>query len=193
MSKGVRSYLKEHTLDFPGVEVRDQYLRSYPQGDMAAQLLGHLGEISAEQLKDAALQGLRRPATWSARTASSTPTTSGCAAATGSPASRSTPSAGPSRPSPVGGRMPEPGDTLVTTLDAKVQAAAEEALRTGISLAHSDGKYAANGGAAVVLDVKNGEILGMASYPTYDPERVGRRHQHQGLQAADQEERQQPA
>ena len=39
-----------------------------------------------------------------------------------------------------GGRLPEPGDTLVTTIDAKVQATAEEALRYGIDLAHSDGK-----------------------------------------------------
>ena len=75
----------------------------------------------------------------------------------------------PKQTEPVGGRLAEPGHTLVTTLDAKVQAAAEEALRTGISLAHQDGKYAANGGAAVVLDVRNGDILGMASYPTYDP------------------------
>jgi penicillin-binding protein 2 len=66
--------------------------------------------------------------------------------------------------------MPAAGDTLVTTLDVDVQAAAEEALRTGISLAHADGKVAANGGAAVVLDVRNGDILGMASYPTYDPD-----------------------
>ncbi len=36
---------------FPGVEVQRNYLRSYPQGDLAAHLLGHLGEISAEQLK----------------------------------------------------------------------------------------------------------------------------------------------
>ena len=59
VGKGVRSYLKEHTLDFPGVEVRDQYLRSYPQGDMAAQLFGHLGEISADNLSRPALQGVR--------------------------------------------------------------------------------------------------------------------------------------
>ena len=38
-----------------------------------------------------------------------------------------------------GGRMAQTGDTLVTTIDSKVQAAAEQALRTGISLAHSDG------------------------------------------------------
>jgi len=70
----------------------------------------------------------------------------------------------------VGGRMPEAGDTLVTTIDAKVQAATEQALRTGISLAHSDGKVEANGGAAVVLDVRNGDVLAMANYPTYDPD-----------------------
>ena len=65
--------------------------------------------------------------------------------------------------------MAEPGDTLVTTLDAKVQDAAQKALVEGIALAHRDGAYNANGGAAVVLDVRNGDILGMASYPTFDP------------------------
>ena len=68
-----------------------------------------------------------------------------------------------------GGRLAEPGDTLVTTLDAKVQEAAQDALVEDISLAHRDGQYNANGGAAVVLDVRNGEVLAMASYPTYDP------------------------
>ena len=59
-----------------------------------------------------------RPATWSATTAWSTPTTSGCAAAMGSPGSRSTPSAGPSRAT-RSAAVPEAGDTLVTTLDAR--------------------------------------------------------------------------
>ena len=68
-----------------------------------------------------------------------------------------------------GGRMAEPGDTLVTTIDAKVQEAAQKALVQGIDLAHGDGQYDANGGAAVVLDVKNGDVLAMASYPTYNP------------------------
>ena len=53
-----------------------------------------------------------------------------------------------------GGRLPEPGDTLVTTLDTKVQARAEEALQYGIHLAQTGGSPAANGGAAVVLDAK---------------------------------------
>jgi cell division protein FtsI/penicillin-binding protein 2 len=55
----------------------------------------------------------------------------------------------PKQHDPVpGGRLPEPGDTLVTTLDANVQAKTEEALRYAIDLAHSDGRYKAAGGAA---------------------------------------------
>jgi penicillin-binding protein 2 len=68
-----------------------------------------------------------------------------------------------------GGRLPLPGDTLVTTLDAKVQAATQQALVKGIQIAHSSGDPAANGGAAVVMDVHSGQIIAMASYPTYDP------------------------
>ena len=68
-----------------------------------------------------------------------------------------------------GGRLPQPGDTLVTTLDAKVQAKAEEALQYGIRLAVTGGQVDANGGAAVVLDARNGEVMAMASYPTFDP------------------------
>jgi len=168
VGKGVRSYLKEHTLDFPGVEVRDQYLRSYPQGDMAAQLLGHLGEIDADELKDQHFKGYSAGDVVGKDGLEDTYDEwlrgrDGVARIEVDAYGR------PKQTEPVGGRMAQPGDTLVTTLDVDVQAAAEEALRTGISLAHKDGKYAANGGAAVVLDVRNGEILGMASYPTYDP------------------------
>jgi penicillin-binding protein 2 len=76
----------------------------------------------------------------------------------------------PKQRDPVpGGRLPEPGDTLVTTLNANVQAKTEEALRYAIDLAHSDGRYKAAGGAALVLDVKTGEVIAMASFPTFDP------------------------
>jgi len=169
VSARVRSYLKEHTLSFPGVEIRDQYLRSYPHGMMAAQVLGHLGDISAEQLKDRHFKGYsagdvvgqdgleRTYDKWLRGH-------DGVARIEVDAFGR------PKQSQPVSGRLADPGDTLVTTIDAKVQAATEAALRTGISLAHSDGKVEANGGAAVVLDVRNGDVLGMASYPTYDPD-----------------------
>ena len=56
-------------------------------------------------------------------------------------------------------RRPTPGRTLVTTLDFRLQRHAENALK----------QHARNGGAMVVMDIRNGEILAMASNPGFDP------------------------
>ena len=61
-----------------------------------------------------------------------------------------------------------PGDHLVTSLDVRVQAAAESALADAVARSRSIG-YRADSGAAIVMDVKTGRIIAMASYPTYDP------------------------
>ncbi len=61
-----------------------------------------------------------------------------------------------------------PGNHLVTSLDARLQNATESALANAVFRARSSG-YRADGGAAVVMDVKTGRILALASYPTYDP------------------------
>jgi penicillin-binding protein 2 len=163
------SYILERTASFPGVEIRKNYLRAYPHGSMAAHLLGNMGEITKEQLKEQRFKGYsagdlvgQGGLEWSydrwlrGR--------DGVAKVEVDAFGR------PKQHDPVpGGRLPEPGDTLVSTLDAKVQAKAEEALRYAIDLAHSTGAYKADGAAALVLDVKTGEVLAMASYPTFDP------------------------
>ena len=56
-------------------------------------------------------------------------------------------------------RRPSPGRTVVTTLDYHLQKYAENALK----------KNARNGGAMVIMDVRNGEILAMASNPSFNP------------------------
>jgi len=165
----VTSYLLEHDLTFPGVEIQSNYLRNYPQGDMAAQILGNMGEISQAQLKQKRFKGYspgdmvgQQGLEWTydqwlrGR--------DGVAKVEVDAMGR--PKANAQVP---GGRAPVPGDTLVTTIDAKVQAKAEYALQKAIDLAHSTGNPAANGGAAVVLNAQNGQVLAMASYPTYNP------------------------
>ncbi len=69
-----------------------------------------------------------------------------------------------------------PGDTLVTSLDAKVQAYVEKQLHEAMTTARktydkvTSRNYAADSGAAVVMEARTGRIVAMASQPTYDPE-----------------------
>ena len=60
------------------------------------------------------------------------------------------------------------GDHLVTSIDARVQSSVESALADAVRRARALG-YPSDGAAAVVMDVTNGQILALASYPTYDP------------------------
>ncbi|MFG1806073.1 penicillin-binding protein 2 [Streptomyces sp. NPDC049040] len=69
----------------------------------------------------------------------------------------------------------KPGSNLVTSIDAKVQAVTEKELngamvaarKTYDSISHTN--YKADSGAAVVMDNRTGQIIAMASLPTYDP------------------------
>jgi penicillin-binding protein 2 len=63
---------------------------------------------------------------------------------------------------------PIAGDHLVTSLDVRLQAAAEQALADAVKRGRANG-YTSDSGAAVVMDIKTGRILALASYPTYDP------------------------
>lgn len=67
-----------------------------------------------------------------------------------------------------------PGNHLVTSIEAKLQSVVEEQLLAAIARARGGtvdkkGARKADSGAAIVMDVKSGRILAMASYPTYDP------------------------
>jgi len=64
--------------------------------------------------------------------------------------------------------QPVGGNHLVTSLDVRLQAGVEKALSDAVARARASG-YPGDSGAAVVMDIRTGQILAMASYPTYDP------------------------
>lgn len=159
---------------FPGVVAERLPLRQYPQGELAAHLIGFTGEISEPQLEsgqwegfspgdiigqaglertyDEVLQGIE-----GARTVVVN-------------ASRTV----------VGERSNDPpirGNDLVVTLDLELQQEVQAILEEGIRTARESFTYEidgvdvpveATGGAAVVLDPNTGDIEAIASYPTFD-------------------------
>ena len=64
--------------------------------------------------------------------------------------------------------QPTPGNHLVTSLDIRLQASAEKALKDAVLRGRANG-YTSDSGAAVVMDIRTGRVLALASYPTYDP------------------------
>lgn len=69
---------------------------------------------------------------------------------------------------------PDPGDNVVLTLDMKLQAAAERALEKTLNDLRANNEKGeggdAEGGCAVVIDVKTGEVLALANWPTFNLE-----------------------
>jgi len=63
-------------------------------------------------------------------------------------------------------KEPESGANIVLTIDKNIQQIAEEELANGIS------SYNATKGKVVVVSVKTGELLGMCTYPTFDPNNI---------------------
>jgi penicillin-binding protein 2 len=60
------------------------------------------------------------------------------------------------------------GNNLITNIDAKLQAGVEKSLAAAVQRARASG-FRGDSGAAIVLEIKTGRVLAMASYPTYDP------------------------
>jgi penicillin-binding protein 2 len=161
------SYLSEHELEFPGVQLASSYLRKYPHQSLAAHLLGYVGEITEPQLKAKRSQGYKLgdvigqagiEASYDKYLRGRDGSAQLTVDSRGRPTSQIEPKV-----------TPRAGNTIRLTLDLSVQRAAEQALRYGIRVAHDNHQWAADGGAIVALDPRDGAVLAMASYPTYQP------------------------
>jgi penicillin-binding protein 2 len=163
-------YLSEHVAEFPGVRIAQTYLRHYPYGALAAQVLGYVNEISASQLKRLESNGYRsgdKIGQGGIESSYDSYLRGRDGMAQQRVDARSRPRGGP-----VIQQQPVAGQAVRLTLDVGLQHAAEDALRYGIQLARNSscvGCWASNGGAIVALDPRDGAILAMASNPTYDP------------------------
>lgn len=169
----VISRLEERREDLPGVEIREEPMRYYPNGALAGHVLGFVGRITRDEL----LAYRER--------------SYGINDIIGKSGLEKLYEAYPAGDREIGLRgqkgfehvavdaknralgelvhiSPLSGNNLVLTLDLDLQQALEESMDTIISQLR-DKNPLARAGAAVVLDVRTGAILAMASKPDLNP------------------------
>jgi penicillin-binding protein 2 len=169
--------IREQQEDYPSVVVQEQSLRSYPQpfGINAAHLLGYLSPITEAEL-DAAEADDDESVNGASQVGRAGVEKAYDEWLRGMPGYENVEvdSMGLVL-GPDSTVQSTPGDTLVTSLDAKVQSVVEHELAETIKTARqtfdsvSGKNYVADSGAVVVMEARTGRIVAMASQPTYDP------------------------
>ncbi|MGH2834562.1 MAG: penicillin-binding transpeptidase domain-containing protein, partial [Solirubrobacteraceae bacterium] len=160
------TYLSERRNEFPGVRQEPVAIRRYQYGEMAAQVLGHVGDLSKEELKLKAFRGVAQG------------TVVGQEGLEyyydrylrGSPGAQNVQvnAAGEPIPTALPSTEPIAGHSLRLSLDLGLEQESERALRQGISDAQAAGKPA-DAGAFVAMEPRSGQILAIGSYPSFNP------------------------
>ena len=150
-------YLQENQNRFPGVTVQRVFVRRYPHGTLAAHILGNVGEVSEEQLEESRYRGLE-PGDEVGQDGVEDTYDRYLRGTPGITRTQVDAFGQPTRNGRLVSQPPVPGDNLKLSIDTDVQEAGEAAL-------------AARGlpGGFVTMDVGSGEILGLGSYPSFDP------------------------
>jgi penicillin-binding protein 2 len=150
-------YLQEHQADFPGVSVERVFVRNYPQDAFAAHVLGTVGEVTSEQLSEPRYESLE-PGDQIGQTGVEYQYDHLLRGQPGSTRLQ-VDALGRPRGRELSSHQATAGNDLQLTLDAKLQAAGESTLSS----------FGGLPGAFVAMNIHNGEILGMGSYPSYEP------------------------
>jgi penicillin-binding protein 2 len=151
------AYVEENQGEFPGVSVQRVFVRHYPDGTLAAHVLGSTGEVTEEELEEPAYKNLE-PGDVIGK---------GGVEYTydhflrGQPGLTKIQVNALGEPTPNGqlvSKPPTPGNSLKLTIEQGVQEAGESALASqGLP------------GGFITMNVDNGQILGLGSFPTFEP------------------------
>jgi penicillin-binding protein 2 len=165
---GLQAFLSERAGAYPGFKVEVLPSRSYPLGGFGSEFLGMLGEVDQKQI------GTKR---YRHASAGETVGQSGVEAVydwlinPGFIRAHLRVDSQGRIAGPLERTSGKPLPTLQLTIDARLQNAAEKAVRDGMAAGRLTGHHP-TGGSAVVMDPATGAILALASYPTYNQNRA---------------------
>ena len=176
VTEELKIYVEERAEEFPAVAVQRVAVRRYPFGSRAAHVIGYVGQINDEELADrdskpkTYIRGDRIGKTGIERIYEDD--------LRGMPGQTAYEVDARGRPVRILEDLstpPIPGDDIWLTIDIETQALAEDLLVQGLEDARErrvSGDNLANrgnAGAVVVTDPRDGEVIAMASFPTFEP------------------------
>jgi len=173
--------ISERSHELTGINVEIEPIRFYPEHSSAAHVLGYLGKIAQDyEINDYIVEKGYSPDDIIGKTGIEEKFEDYLRGEKGKKTVEVN-NVGKTIKS-VSSQAPIPGDDLYLTLDIRLQKKAEESLKKGLELIQTGGVYEsewgnftvkdpyknATSGALVALDVKTGEVLALANYPSYD-------------------------
>ncbi len=179
VSVNVVAKIKEQSMDFKGVSITNTYMREYTKPGVATHILGRTGKISAEEYEKLSADGYGMNDTlgkqgiekWGEKYLRGMDGTTGSVKINNDGTDE------------TGNIAPVPGNSVTLTIDSRMQEVAEKSLGKNINAIRSGGSGKdksggdCNAGAAVVIDIKTGDALTAASYPSYDMSRFNEDYQ----------------
>ncbi len=156
--RGVMEQIQEHSGEMPGVLVEVHPVRAYPEGDLAAHLLGYVGEVTERELETLADRGYR-PGDFVGKRGLEKELEAYLRGTDGERLLEV--DVRGKRMRILQTREPQPGNRVFLTIDRDLQRAAEQA-------------FGDQSGAAVAIDVRTGEVLAFVNRPAFDPAQFAR-------------------
>lgn len=153
ISRNTMEILQEKNLDLPGVLINVVPVRTYTQGTSGAHLFGYIGEINEKDLLNSKYTGYQ-PGNMIGKTGLEKHLEKELRGISGE--RRVEVDAYGRELRQLQGLAPIPGKKVYLSIDSQLQKVAEEA-------------FGEESGAAVAIDVETGEVLAIASRPTFDP------------------------
>ena len=161
------AFIAEHSDAFAGVTVQERTIREYPYGALASHVLGYTGTISDDEL---ATTPSNRTVELGDMVGKSGVEAYYDNILAGDHGQRRVVVDSQGRVVEVESETPATrGNDVYLTIKAPVQYVAEQQLAGLIAPEGTIGKGRGVGGAVVAMDVEDGSILAMASFPTFDP------------------------
>ncbi len=172
--------IEENPDEYMNVEIASEYIRFYPSGSMAAHILGYMGSISDSEKEEYVEKKGYSADDLVGKDGIESKYEDTLRGTDGSKVVKVD----------VMGNLveiisetdPVTGDDVYLTIDKDIQESVETNLEKGIKATSTGGAFTSKygnyvpkasskceSGAAVVLDISSGEVLGMASYPDFDP------------------------